>query len=102
MITVIIIILIIIVIKASTTPDKKDKQVIKNEINNLSNFSLQAKSISKFEEWNYSKECILDSFMYNNGAVRLVTKDGQILFIEDTYELYIDFLKEKIYLIEIL
>lgn len=80
MITVIIIILIIIVIKVSTTPDKKDKQVIKNEINNLSNFSLQAKSISKFEEWNYSKECILDSFMYNNGAVRLVTKDGQILF----------------------
>lgn len=80
MITIFIIILIIVAIKASVTPDKKNKQETKEIISSLPNISLQAKELSKFDEWNYSKECILDSFMYSNGAVRLKTKDGQVIF----------------------
>lgn len=79
MFIVIIVIICVWVLIASNTPDKKDKEKVKEEIEKLPRILLKSKNLSgweKFVNLAYDDSTILKSFLYDNGFVTLTMQSG--------------------------
>ena len=82
MITILIIGLVIWALYASFTPDKKDHQKVREEIEKLPRIYFKGKElgeINKFLNLAYDDSRIMKSFLYDKGQVTLTMKNGTIL-----------------------
>lgn len=84
MITLLIIVIIVLAICGAfnPTPDKKDKQKVREEIEKLPRIFLKGKKMSGFEKFAnlaYDDNTILKSFLYDNSIVTLTMQSGKVL-----------------------
>lgn len=76
-------ILIVLVAIFSFKPDKKNMQLVNEEIQKLPKISLRGKNMTgtqKFLNLAYDDDEILNSFLYESGAVKLEMKNGKYIF----------------------
>lgn len=95
---IIVIIIAIMAVIASNQPDKKNKEKVEEEISKLPKIYLKSRTLTGFEKamnLAYDDTCILDSFLYEQGTVKLTMKNGKVLWFPLS-EAEVRFEKDKI------